>query len=132
DTVHDDGAVERDGAGPGAPQRQEPPAPGLHRRQRDEPERVVEEVEDDVRQEDQRGAQAQPADVERAHAPGGPAPCCRSTSSMIIVLRSSTSFARSTRPSFRISSRTREGRADSMTRVVPMATASSIECVTNT
>ena len=50
---------------------------------------------------------------------------------MIIVFRSSISWPRATRPSFRISSRMREGRADSMTSVVPIATASSIEWVTN-
>src|SRR5438552_3952260 len=55
----------------------------------------------------------------------------RCTSSMIMVLRSSTSLARSVEVSFLISSRTPDGRADSMMSVVPMATASSMEWVTN-
>src|SRR3972149_2963151 len=50
---------------------------------------------------------------------------------MIIVLRSSISAARAARTSFRISARTRDGRAESITSTVPTATASSIECVTN-
>jgi hypothetical protein len=51
---------------------------------------------------------------------------------MIIVFSRSTSFGRSVASSLTISSRTREGRAESMTSVVPMAAASSMECVTNT
>src|SRR4030095_14864556 len=107
-----------------------PRAAALHRGQRDESERVVQEVENDVGEEHQRGGQADAADVKRGHPPGGPAARWRSAPFMIIVFRSSTSFARSTRPSLRISSRTREGRAESITSVVPMATASSIAWVT--
>src|SRR3989338_6371921 len=58
-------------------------------------------------------------------------PCWRSTSSMIIVLSSSISAVRASRTSCLISARTRDGRAESITRTVPTATASSIECVTN-
>ena len=57
----------------------------------------------------------------------GDPPSWRSTSSMIIVLRSSMSFVRSTLTSLRMASRMREGRDESMIRVVPMATASSSE-----
>ena len=49
---------------------------------------------------------------------------------MIIVFSRSTSLARSVVSSLTIRSRTREGRAESITRVVPMAAASSMECVT--
>src|SRR5207249_4283726 len=91
--------------------------------QRDQAERVVAEVEDQVGEEDERRAEAKAPDH-------GAAPCWRSTSSMIIVLRSSISLTRSVRPSFRISSRIWAGRAVSITSVVPTATASSMAWVT--
>ena len=48
--VHRDRAVERQSAESVSPERQEPPAPGRHRVERDEPERVVREVEGQVQE----------------------------------------------------------------------------------
>jgi hypothetical protein len=51
--VHREGAVERDRREGVAPQRLEPPLPALHRGQRDEAERVIQQVREDVREQDQ-------------------------------------------------------------------------------
>src|SRR5439155_17057561 len=84
-----------------------------------------------------RQRQSQPGRPDRRGAPHGPGalPCWWRTSSMMTWFKWSIRAWGSRAPpsrSFRISSRTRAGRADSMMRVVPIATASSIECVTKT
>src|SRR5262249_5800745 len=121
--VHGERTVERQRAERVAPDQEERAPARFHRVQRDQAERVVGEVQDQVGEEDEGGAEAKAPDH-------GAAPCWRSTSSMIIVLRSSISLARSIRPSFRMSSRIRAGRAESITSVVPTATASSMAWVT--
>jgi hypothetical protein len=57
--VDRDRPVERQGADPAAPEPEEPEPPGLHRVERDEAERVVGEVQDQVGEEDERRAEAQ-------------------------------------------------------------------------
>src|SRR5262249_7239814 len=130
DAVHRDRAVERQRAERVAPHGEEPSPTRFHRVERDQSEGVIEEVEDDVGEEDERRDEANAADEHGTHQPLGAAPCGRSYSSMIIVLSSSMTLPRSVRPSSLISSRTRAGRAESITRVVPTATASSMACVT--
>src|SRR5207247_9844306 len=120
-----DRPVERERAERIPPARETPSPAGLHRVERDQAERVVAEVQDQVGEEDEGGAESNAADQHGSHQPGGAAPCWRSTSSMIIVLRPSSSLTRSVRPSFLISSRIRGGGAGRIMSGVATALASS-------
>ncbi len=55
-------AVQQDAHGQVAPEQQEPPAPGLQRVEGNQPERVVEQVREQVAEEDQARDQMQAAD----------------------------------------------------------------------